>query len=75
MNFLRPSISWLKDGALLDRNTQDGGNYACRVSNGYNEAEEGWITVLDLQVQDSCVDNPYFAKRTFIINRIILNSI
>ena len=32
---------------------------ACRASNGYNEAEDRVdITVVDLQVQDSCVDNP-----------------
>ena len=66
---LRPSISWLKDGAPLDRNArvrvlfnntlaidraqpEDGGNYVCRASNGYNEAEDRVdITVEDLQVQ------------------------
>ena len=70
-NILRPSISWLKDGALLDRNAQDGGNYACRASNGYNEAEDRVdITVEDLQVQDSCVDNPYYANCKLIVRAV-----
>ena len=82
---LRPSISWLKDGAPLDRNArvrvlsnntlaidraqpEDGVNYICRASNGYNEAEDRVdITVEDLQVQDSCVDNPYFANCKLIV--------
>ena len=82
---LRPSISWLKNGARLDRNSRvrvlfnntlaidraqpaDGGNYACRASNGYKEAEDRVdITVEDLQVQDTCVDNPYFANCKLIV--------
>ena len=47
---------------------EDGGNYVCRASNGYNEAEDRVdITVEDLQVQDSCVDNPYFANCKLIV--------
>ena len=82
---LRSSVSWLKDGAPLDRNArvrvlsnntlaidraqpEDGVNYTCRASNGYNEAEDRVdITVEDLQVQDSCVDNPYFANCKLIV--------
>ena len=82
---LRPSISWLKNGAPLDSNArvrvlfnntlvidrarpEDGGSYVCRASNGYNEAEDRVeITVDDLQVQDSCVDNPYFANCKLIV--------
>ena len=75
---LRPSISWLKDSAPLDRNSRvrvlfnntlaidraqpmDGGNYICRASNGYNEAEDRVdITVEDLQVQVGASD--YFCS-------------
>ena len=38
----------------LRAQSEDEGNYACRASNGYNEAEDRVdITVLDLQVQES----------------------
>jgi len=82
---LRPSISWIKNGYPLDRNSRvkvlfnntlaidraqpdDGGTYLCRGSNGYNEAEDSVsITVENLQVQDDCVDNPYFANCKLIV--------
>ena len=50
---------------------EDGGNYVCRASNGYNEAEDRVdITVLDLKVQDSYVDNPYFANCKKIVKAV-----
>jgi len=46
----------------------DGGNYICRGSNGYSEAQDSVnIVVEDLQVQDDCVDNPYFANCKLIV--------
>ena len=65
---IKPSITWLKNGYSLDRNSRvrvlfnntlaidrampsDGGNYMCRGSNGYNEAQDSVdIVVEDLQV-------------------------
>ena len=50
---------------------EDGVNYICRASNGYNEAEDRVdITVLDLKVQDSCVDNPYFDNCKKIVKAV-----
>jgi hypothetical protein len=53
----------------IDRaQSDDSGNYRCRASNGYKEAEDSVdLVVEDLQVQDDCVDNPYFANCKLIV--------
>lgn len=53
----------------IDRaQADDSGNYLCRASNGYKEAEDSVnLTVEDLQVQEDCVDNPYFANCKLIV--------
>ena len=68
----------LSDNTLaIDRaQPENGGNYVCRASNGYNEAGDRVdITVLDLRVQDSCADNPYLAYCKEIMKAVDLQNI
>jgi len=47
---------------------QDSGSYECTASNGYNEAmDRVVIAVEDLQIQEDCKDNPYFANCKLIV--------
>lgn len=46
----------------------DGGNFKCLGSNGYNEAFDSVdISVENLKVEEDCVDNPYFANCKLIV--------
>lgn len=47
---------------------QDSGSYTCSASNGYNEAQDSVIiSVEQIQVEEKCQDNPYFANCKLIV--------
>jgi hypothetical protein len=47
---------------------QDSGSYTCSASNGYNDAQDSVIiSVEQIQVEEKCQDNPYFANCKLIV--------